>query len=533
MGTQKGRLFELARMYHTYQNQSVRKKKVKSRRDKPVEVKGEHFDQEKSISLSYNLDMYPEILYDSHQRQAPASQMSVFESDKSEAFYVEPFDAEDTVDVPYRETAEGDEDAKLEKIARGFGSESEMENMEEDVDKMKDMEEKLDSVFKSDDDESTAMQANEADPDNKDKLDNNAAPVSDAGAITGKAKDEASTYNATDEEFARDIGAILQGQKVYNAEHKKAVEKSGRSLSKAASNFQAKSAADPADMLDPVKNEHRIFEKIAQSMTFANSYDLGSIALNEKFELMDQEIEKEEVSRITKEDRNKSVSDADERGEQLSPAIDVPTTDSFSMGVEKYNLQTPLDQNNGGRLIKESMLQKGDLILASSSGAFDIIDGSLGSESIAGLYAGGNKLLTKGDGGALEEKVLQAHMGNKGVMVALRHQNMTAEKGDAIVDALTRLRIGPDKSQPESWLKINCPAVSLHPDVCDSDEVTDKKKCNAYTGKIYLGTLSNDSFMCAESIINAFEKSQIGFASLLSKEHNGSLKYVGHLKNKA
>ena len=110
---------------------------------------------------------------------------------------------------------------------------------------------------------------------------------------------------------------------------------------------------------------------------------------------------------------------------------------------------------------------------------------------------------------------------------------MTAEKGDAIVDALTRLRIGPDKSQPESWLKINCPAVSLHPDVCDSDEVTDKKKCNAYTGKIYLGTLSNDSFMCAESIINAFEKSQIGFASLLSKEHNGSLKYVGHLKNKA
>ena len=533
MGTQKGRLFELARMYHTYRNQSVSKKKIKSKRDKPVEVKGEHFDQEKSISLSYNFEMYPEILYDSHERQAPVSQMSFFESDKSEAFYVEPFDAEDTVDVPYRETAERDEDEKPGKIARGFASESEMDNMEEDVDKMKDMEEKLDSVFKSADDESTAMQTRDMDPDNKEKSGNNPAHVSDAGAITGKAKDEARIYDASDEEFARDIGAILQGQKVYNAEHKKAIEKSGSPAPKAVSNFPAKSGADPADMLDPVKNEHRIFEKIAQSMTFANSYDLGSIALNEKFELMDQEIEKEEVSRITKEKRDESISDADAISEQLSPAMDNQPTGSSSMGVDKYNPQTPLDQNNGGRLIKENVLQKGDLILASSSGAFDMIDGSLGSESIAGLYVGGNKLLTKGDGGALEEKSLQPHMGNKGVMVALRHQHMTAEKGAAIVDALATLRIGPDKNQQEAWRKINCPAISLHPDVCDSEGVTDKKKCNAYTGKIYLGTMSNDSFMCAESIISAFEKNQIGFAPLLSKEHNGSLKYLGHLKNKA
>jgi hypothetical protein len=264
-------------------------------------------------------------------------------------------------------------------------------------------------------------------------------------------------------------------------------------------------------------------------MTYANSYDLGSIALNEKFELMDQEIEKEEVSKILKTKRSKGADDA----VVIEEEEEAETPDAMSMGVGKYDPNVALDNTNGGRLIKEDALQKGDLVLTSSSGAFDMIEGALGSESIAGLYTGGNKILTKGDGGALEERSLQPHIGSKGVMVALRHPGLSAEKASNIVESLTKLRSGIENNQAENWLKINCPTVSLHPDVCNSDGVTDKKKCSAFAGKINLGTMSNDSFTCAESIINAFEKNQVGFVPVLSKEHNGSLRYLGHLKNKA
>lgn len=535
MGTQKGRLFELAKMYHTYQNQNVRNKKLKDKQ-KSVVVKGEHFDEGKSISLSYNFDMYPEVLYDSHQRQA--SQMSIFEDLKSEAFYVEPFDAEETVEVSYREAGEEDDDSRLEKIARGFNTDSdEIESMEEDVEKMKDMEEKLDDVFKSDD-ESSAMEATDLGGMSKKKTEESHAAKdapSKEESSPNKSKEEIKPYDASDEEFARDIGSILKGQKVYDAEQKQSIIRQDArrpSAHREESASPAKSA-DVNDMLDPSKDEHRIFEQIAKSMTYANSYDLGSIALNDKFELMDQEIEKEEVNKILKEKRKKSIRDADDIEGEISETISDPSPEAVSMGVGKYDPAGALDNNNGGRLIKENVLQKGDLILTSSSGSFDIIDGALGSESIAGIYTGSNKLLTKGDGGVLEEKPLQSHVGNKGVMVALRHQSMSTEKASAIVDALTKLRLGPDKNQAENWLKINCPTVGLHSDVCNAEDVSDKKKCNSYAGKIYLGTMNNDSFSCAESIINAFEKNQLGFVPLLSKEHNGSLKYLGHLKNKA
>lgn len=528
MDTQKGRLFELARMYHTYKRQSVQKRKPANKKE-VVQVKGEHFDEGKSISLSYNFEMYPEVLRDSHDRQAHASQMSFFETDKSEAFYVEPFDAEETVEVPFREVRGDDDDARLERIARGFSSETEIERMEEDVEKMKDMEEKLDKVFESGD-ESSAMEANGSGETRDAPEASVQQPVGEKkGPVPDQVGREARPYEATDEEFARDIGAILQGQKVYNAEQKKAIDRGGSAAgSTKESDLPSKSGKPAADMLDPGKNEHMIFEKIAQSMAYANSYDLGAIALSEKFDLMDQEIEKEEVNKILHDKRTPRSDDAEVIEADASPV----TTEAVSMGVEKYDPHVALDNRNGGRLISEEVLQKGDLILTSSSGAFDIIDGTLGSESIAGVYLGGSKLLTKGDGGILEEKALQPHLGSKGVMVTLRHQRMSGEKASSIVDGLTKLRSGPEKSQAENWLKISCPAIGLHPDVCNDEHVSDKKKCSAYAGKIYLGTMNNDSFTCAESIVNVFEKNQLGFAPLLSKEHNGSLKYLGHLKNK-
>lgn len=535
MGAQKGRLFELARMYHTYQTKNGQKT-GRTVGKKPVQVKGEHFDEGKSIGLSYNFDMYPEVLYDSHQRQTPAAQMSFFGSDKSEAFYVEPFDAGETVEIPYGEVTDDEDDARLEKIARGFSGDGDIEGKEEDIEKMKDIEENLDRVFESDE-ESSAMEAGTPESAITKGDETPVNPVTEKGELIPKGiNPDVKPYEASDEEFARDIGAILQGQKVYNAEQKKTVgrerESNTRTEPGSKSGSSANAGASNENLLDPGKNEHMIFEKIAQSMAYANSYDLGSIALNEKFELMDQEIEKEEVDKIIQGRRSKGADDAETIEEVPSPPVADFETGTSAMAFDKYDPSGALDNHTGGRLIKENVLQKGDLILTSSSGAFDVIDGMVGSECIGGVYIGDNKLLARGDGGALEEKPLASHMGNRGVMVALRHQNMSDESASSIITTLTKLRPGLEKHQADSWIEIHCPVISVHPDVCNEEGVSDKKKCSTYAGKIYLGTMSNDSFVCAESIINAFGKNKVDFVSPLSKAHNGSMKYIGHLKNR-
>ena len=543
MGTQKGKLFELAEMYHTYQNKKV-KDKQRGKDKKTVEVKGQHFDEGKSISLAYSLDMYPEVLSESYKRHAPAKQMSFWDEGRSEAFYVEPFEAEETIEVPFREASD-EEEANLDKVVKGFSAETDdHEDLKLDAEKLGEMEKKLDKVFEpEEEEEATAMAANELKDQEEKKGKNKGAEETTTQPVAGKSdsstiekKDKGQPYEVSDEEFARDIGEILKGQKVYDAEQKKAVSRTETNLPQALKpekSEPAKSAVPKDDVLDPSKNEHKIFEKIAQSMQYANSYDLGAIALEEKFEKMETEIEEEEINKILRS--KSSVPEKKVKDIQDVDVIEEEKTQPEAMGIdEKFKPDVPLDNKNGGRLIKEDQLQKGDLILTSSSGGvFDIMEGAQASDSIAGIYTGNNKLLTKGDGGVLVEKPLQPHMTNKGVMVVLRHQNITTEKATSIVDSLTKLRLGPEKNQPENWSKVNSSSISLHPDVCSTASGSDKNKCIAYAGKILLGTVNNDGFLCAESIINIFEKNQLGFVQLLSKEHNGSLKYFGHLKNKA
>jgi hypothetical protein len=471
--------------------------------------------------------------------------MSFWGDDHSEAFYVEPFEAEDTVDTSYRE-ADDEDDAKLDNMVRSRNDEEEeSEGMTLDEKKLDEMEKRLDQVV------SPKKEVSDTEEESEDMEDKNQEKKSDHKILTKptaedssgpptKKKEEVESYDVSDEEFAKDIGAILKGQKVYDEKKKKAVGRAEveepTSLLPQKTESSPKASVPKDDMLDPDKNEHKIFEKIAQSMQYANSYDLGAMALEEKFEKMEEEIEKEEVNKVL---QNKST-DSDEDFQDVNVIEEEePLTrkeaEEEQMGIvgEKFNHQAPLDNNNGGRLIKADQLQKGDLVLASSSGGvFNVMDSFPSSDSVAGIYIGSDKLLTKGDGDALEEKAVEQSLTGKGVMAVLRHQNMTTERGTAICDALTKLRIGPQKHQPENWVKISSPSVSIHSDVCDAVNGNEKGKCESYAGKIYLGTFNNDSFLCSESIIDAFENNQMSFVSMLTKNNNGSLKYFGHLKNK-
>jgi hypothetical protein len=86
--------------------------------------------------------------------------------------------------------------------------------------------------------------------------------------------------NDSDEDnFARDMQAILNGEKVFNPQTK-AIENK---------NLQNPHPPPPqphhnnATSLDQLSNQHAIFDQIAKSMEYAKAYDLGSIDLDKRF----------------------------------------------------------------------------------------------------------------------------------------------------------------------------------------------------------------------------------------------------------
>ena len=528
MGTHKGKLFELAEMFHTYQNKKNKDERCRNRKQH-TSLKGKHFDEGKNITLSYDLDMYPEVLYESHQRQATASEMSFWNDERSEAFYVEPFDAEESVASAFALIPNASE-AMLDRIVTGNDDENVLQSVSEEL-SYGELEKKLDKVVSPQEDTSSQQEQKQQPVTDITKTED--IPNKD-GTAPIKSNEGPIPYNVSDEEFAKDIGAILHGQKLYDSEKKKTVNKSESPQPGSDKDIKTQVPPGKGDPLAPDKNEHKIFEKIAQSMQYANSYDLGAIALEKRFEQMDQELEKEEMDRLL---QNKSTSQ--EKQKTDTDLFDDPRrrpkekpTGVDDILTEKYSTKTPLDETNGGRLVSIDDLQKGDLVLASSTnGAFGEIQGPLGSESIAGVYLGQQEILTKGDGDVLEKRKLQPELSGRGVVAVLRHQDMSSERASNITTTLDKLRLGTNV-QPDKWTTIPMPVIGIHPDVCNAQNSADRNKCSTWSGKIRLGTIHNDSFICADSVIDAFKNNQVSFVSS-AKEHNGTLKYFGHLKNKA
>jgi hypothetical protein len=519
MGTQKGKLFELASMFNTYRkNKATAVSTRKGSARKTVEAKGQHFDEGKAITLTYNLDMYPEVLKDSHNRQAVA--MNMWETDHSEAFYVEPFEAEETVEVSYREADASGDDARLDRIVTGLGKQSdELDEMTKDEEKLGEMESKLDKMFQPDEDESEALAmqsvtevADETEPEIETQQSSPPSVDTDDNAVVTPTA-QSYSYDASDEEFARDIGAILKGQKAYDTDQKKTVEKH------VPAEVQ-KTGKEHEDVLDLGKNEHKIFEKIAQSMAYANSYDLGAIALEEKFQLMDQELEKEEVNSILE----KKVSANAPSGKiEYANVVDDKEEVGKAMATPKYNVAVALDPGNGGRYVSAGNLQPGDLLLEREAGA---AGGEL--QSVAAVYAGNGKVITMGGAESIEERPIEQKIGS-GTVVVLRHQTMDGKKASAIIDVLGKATAAPGE-QTDKRISVRIPTVSLHASVCNDLPPEERAQCSAFSGKIRLGTPDNDSFVCPEPVIKAFAGNQLEFVSPLTNDHNGSLKYFGHLK---
>jgi hypothetical protein len=90
-----------------------------------------------------------------------------------------------------------------------------------------------------------------------------------------KSLSEAHNNNDDDEDdFIKDMRAILNGEKKFESNKKMATPK--------AQQQSLNEDNDPRFQPVEAKNEHQIFDKIAQSMKFANAYDLGEFDIDQR-----------------------------------------------------------------------------------------------------------------------------------------------------------------------------------------------------------------------------------------------------------
>lgn len=90
------------------------------------------------------------------------------------------------------------------------------------------------------------------------------------------------SHAASEDNFEKDIEAILGGKKVFNPD-KKVVESASM-----ASSMQPNTQQNRQAPIVQKENEHAIFDQIAQSMEYAKAYDLGSIDLEKRFSDFDK-----------------------------------------------------------------------------------------------------------------------------------------------------------------------------------------------------------------------------------------------------
>ena len=97
------------------------------------------------------------------------------------------------------------------------------------------------------------------------------------------------------EEFEADIRQILEGKKRYEASQRggpgKTIEAPRPGVAASPASAAAPAPAPASAREEQPKDEHAIFERIAQSMKLANAYDLGSVALNQRLDAFDREME--------------------------------------------------------------------------------------------------------------------------------------------------------------------------------------------------------------------------------------------------
>lgn len=134
------------------------------------------------------------------------------------------------------------------------------------------------------------------------KEDNQTSEAVIPEVLPPESEEDTESEQAEDAEaFEADIQAILSGAKAYEPKQQKTTDTS--SLSQAKNNTQPQQTNTPTNKTPSpqpqTENPHAIFDKIAQNMAYANSFDLGTISLEQRFDEFDDLLDAQESKALT------------------------------------------------------------------------------------------------------------------------------------------------------------------------------------------------------------------------------------------
>ncbi len=143
------------------------------------------------------------------------------------------------------------------------------------------------------------------------------------------------SLSSKEEEIVNDLQAILSGKKVYDPAAKKTVNREDVGRQQSVEEPAGQKSKDPG-----FKNEHEIFDRIAQNMKFANAYNLGTIQvdsqeLNNRFNDFDKMMEAAPPQAPT---RKNVPPPANRKEEELDPSEFLNDLDD----IHRYRSQQPV-----------------------------------------------------------------------------------------------------------------------------------------------------------------------------------------------
>lgn len=300
------------------------------------------------------------------------------------------------------------------------------------------------------------------------------------------------------------------------------------------------------------KNPHAIFDKIAQSMQMAQTYDFGSIAMDKKFDDLEKETKNdfnEKVQDLLKKDdegTSKVVEDIVKNSkeekiltqdflEDIDKLKKVSSSKS-QLSQRKFSNDLILHPNNQGFIIDSQSIEIGDIILSTRAKEQmpTELRGVLDNDScIAGLYLGENNIVFGEQTHQLQE-ILKDDIN----IVVLRHKNTNSTNN--LRNNLSEISIASEQMQPYALVKDV--ALKISESYCDVLPLEEKKDCLNFNGKVGLETNTNDKFYCSKKVLDILSKYDLSITSnpvkndnnnsIIQTVFNNSLVYVGHLKIK-
>ncbi len=366
--------------------------------------------------------------------------------------------------------------------------------------------------------------------------------------ITGEIPDVVLKHEIADDDFMSDLKSILNSQKVYDPFSKKTIDKSSLPAQKPWSQEKSRTNEVGGEELNPLyqKNEHEIFDRIAQSMSYANAYDLGSVALEKRFREFDEIMEIEENNK--------------KKGKEIGPSAALRYEDDRIIGTEPPSNEDFIEDlniitNKGdvtyqspslppgpqiiGRSIGEGDLQEGDIIISTTSDKNSkLMENAVGSEiSHSIIYTGNGTAIEAVPDGVIEGS-LNSFLMSDIVAVAYRHINMSPEKAQHITDFLKTAK--ESKAKSDNWSLVRIAPSQIISNYCSHLRVEEQEACKKQARNFKSGTDINNEFYCSDLIFRALKDVGLGISEVepswsrpqevIRLNHNGTLLYIGHLK---